>query len=85
MSRYDPLYRWLSAQPYQHVTLTLSATERILSSPLPPSAWSYSAWWANEVPGSSRHVQCQAWMSAGWHAYPRLASGEVVFAKVLQK
>jgi hypothetical protein len=81
MSKYYPLRRWLSRQHRPEVTVRLGEIQKIIASPLPRSARERAAWWANDNPDKTRHVQCLAWMLEGWRAYPRLATGRVIFRK----
>lgn len=64
--KYTPLKNYLTAlSPSQRdVTLSFEQIERILNDKLPPSAYKYQAWWANQKKGS--HVEAQAWLDAGW-------------------
>jgi len=78
--KYDPLGRWLDGQSQAEVSLTFADIDRIIGYPLPASARTYPAWWSNEREGT-RHVQSLAWTTAGWRAYPELASGQVVFRR----
>ncbi len=65
MAKYTPLQNYLSnLAPQKDITLTFEQIERILRQRLPPSAFLYSAWWANEQDGN--HVEAHAWLSAGW-------------------
>lgn len=64
--KYTPLEQYLRGLPenQREITLSFEQIERILNDTLPPSAYQYQAWWANEIAGS--HVHAHAWMSAGW-------------------
>jgi hypothetical protein len=66
LSKYAGLTVHLSHQPIAIKTLVLSfeELERILDSPLPPSARKHRPWWANQA----RHYASQArgWMDAGF-------------------
>ncbi len=48
----------------KEVTLSFEQIERILNDKLPPSAYEYLAWWANEKEGN--HVNARAWANASW-------------------
>ena len=63
MAKYDPLARWLRAQPGPSITVDFGQLDRLVGG-LPPSAHNHQAWWANEVGG--RHVQARGWLDAGW-------------------
>jgi len=65
MSQYDPLNKWLRANPRQRIPITFNEIEDILGFDLPSTARERPQWWANEK-GESRHVQCQAWLEAGF-------------------
>lgn len=78
MAKYDPLERYLSAQPKSGCTLTFSQIEKIIGAPLPPSARRHKSWWGND----STHVQAQTWMGAGWMTdLPRLDEEIVLFRR----
>ena len=64
--KYTPLENYLRALPdrQREVTLGFEEIERILKDRLPPSAYEYWAWWANEKEGN--HVNARAWANAGW-------------------
>lgn len=63
MAKYDPLSRYLDRLPCQRWTTTFAEIEKVLGTPLPPSATRYSAWWSNdESPGRQSH----AWLDAGF-------------------
>ena len=59
--KYEPLGRHLSAASHA-VVMTFDEISRLVGG-LPPSAYRYPAWWANEVGG--RHVQAHAWLDHG--------------------
>jgi hypothetical protein len=61
----DPLYRWLRQQRAKNVPATFSQLESILGFELPPTAKGRRECWANEA-GDTRHVQCRAWLEAGY-------------------
>ena len=64
--KYTPLEHYLSGLPenQNEVTLSFEQIERIINDNLPPSAYKYQAWWANEKEGN--HVNARAWANAGW-------------------
>jgi hypothetical protein len=64
--KYRPLEHYLRDLPanQREVTLSFEQIERILNDKLPPSAYQYQAWWANQRTGT--HVEAYAWMNAGW-------------------
>jgi hypothetical protein len=59
--KYTPLEHYLYDLPelQKEVTLSFEQIERILNDKLPPSAYQYQAWWANEKEGN--HVNARAW------------------------
>jgi len=79
--KYLPLARYLIEQQHvkTQVELSFEEIEKILESPLPPSARKFSAWWSNEQSSSSRHVQSRAWVSIGWRARADLKSQRALF------
>ena len=64
--KYTPLENYLRDIPanQKEVILSFEQIERIISAKLPPSAYEYQAWWANEKEGN--HVNARAWANAGW-------------------
>jgi hypothetical protein len=48
--------------------MTFADVERVIAGLLPKSA-QRSEWWANETSPETRHVQCRAWLDAGYHAF----------------
>ena len=65
MNRYDPLYKWLSSTSGRKVSATFDQIEAVLGFTLPRTARARPQWWANEA-GNTRHVQCRAWLDAGF-------------------
>jgi hypothetical protein len=68
MAKYDPLRRYLRRQTATELELTFSEIENLLTDLLPKSA-ARAQWWANEVSPESSHVQCRAWLGAGYEAF----------------
>jgi hypothetical protein len=64
MSRYQPLADFLAAKKSDEWHATFSDIEARLGFPLPKSAYTYAAWWANQV--GSGHSQTRGWRSVGW-------------------
>ncbi len=64
--KYTPLENFLREFPLtqKEVTMTFEQIERILNDKLPPSAYEYQAWWANEK--DPHQPEKQAIMNAGW-------------------
>lgn len=81
MSKYDPLYRYLSIRKGSTVSMEFSEIETVLGSELPPPARRYTAWWGNEAEEAGRHPHSQAWMLAGMRATVNLTAEGVVFEK----
>lgn len=75
-TKYTPLAAWLADRDDDAVTLSLGDVERIVGFALPESARRYAAFWA----GSTVDAELNR---AGWHAYPRLSAGAVVFRKIV--
>ena len=48
---------------------------------LPQSALQSPAWWANERNEGSAHVQCKAWLDAGYQARPNVKAQTVTFER----
>ncbi len=64
--KYTPLENYLRSLPESQgeVILSFEQIERIINAKLPPSAYEYQVWWANEKEGN--HVNARAWANAGW-------------------
>ena len=64
--KYTALENYLRYLPdtQKEATLSFEQIERIIQDKLPPSAYEYWAWWANEKEGN--HVNARAWANAGW-------------------
>jgi len=78
-SRYCPLADWLAEKPDDQILLTLEEIEGIINSPLPMSARSHRAWWANDKAG---HTHSRLWMNAGWRTtYINLQEGQIGFTR----
>lgn len=65
MRKYVPRCHWLKGGMLAAYAMSFAKLEHILGFPLPDSALNHSAWWANEN-ARTRHVQCQAWLDAGF-------------------
>jgi len=80
MSKYDPLRHHLSSLKGNVWRASFREIEAILGFPVPKSAYTYNAWWANEKHGS--HTHATAWMKAGWKTESvNLTAGRVVFRR----
>ena len=62
MQKYRPLGEYLVKQYKVSASLTFQEIEQILGFPLPPSAYSHRAWWANSL----LHPQAGSWLNVGW-------------------
>lgn len=82
LGKYDPLHDHLAGLRSQFVVLGFSEVERIIGATLPPSARTYLEWWANETSNATTHVQCRAWLRAGYEASPNLGAEIVTFKRV---
>lgn len=78
--KYDPIYKWLQSQSASEIDVKFEDIGGMVGG-LPASAEKYDAWWANEA-GDSRHVQCQAWLEAGYSAEVDRATRKVRFRKL---
>lgn len=68
MSKYDPLYYWLGAKSLSkgtRIPSTFEQIEEILGAKLPGTARIKPQWWGNEK-YDPRHIQCKAWLNAGF-------------------
>lgn len=66
MPQYEPLYRWLNGNPNQRVNATFHELEAVLGVRLPRTARNRRQWWANEHAATTKHIQCHAWLQAGF-------------------
>nr|WP_315051013.1 hypothetical protein [uncultured Brevundimonas sp.] len=82
MAKYDPLHRYLRRQSAAEVVLTFSEIENLLTGILPKSA-RRREWWANEAAEDTSHVQCRAWMRAGYLAFPTVERDSVTFRRTV--
>ena len=78
--KYEGLRKWLMKQAAREIIVGFDELGTLVGG-LPPSAEKYAAWWANEL-GSSTHVQCHAWLEAGYRASVTLTRREVTFTKL---
>ncbi len=64
--KYTPLEHYLRDIPerQKEANLTFAQIERIINDKLPPSAYEYQAWWANEK--DPHQPEKQAYMNADW-------------------
>lgn len=80
MLKYAPLHQHLANSKSGVLSLTFSEIEKIIGAKLPPSAFKYREWWANDFIG--RHTQAHAWGYAGYKvAHVDFANTYVVFRR----
>lgn len=60
--KYENLFHTLKSCNNKEITLTYSEIEALLGFELPPSAYKYQPWWAND----KSHSQAKAWLNANW-------------------
>jgi DNA-binding transcriptional regulator YiaG len=78
-SKYYNLYRHLRGRGGPSIRLTFGEIERILGTPLPPSARSSRAYWSNRAQGA---LQASAWLDAGYRvARIEMEAQRVMFAR----
>lgn len=76
-TKYQALQCWLTDFEGDQWKATFSDIEDILSFPLPQSARTYPAWWANQP-----HSQGHSWLNAGWKASAlNLKTGTLTFIR----
>jgi len=80
MGKYDPLEGHLRRQTTDVVDVSFVEIERMLGAMLPAAAFTPN-WWANEAGPRRTHVQCDAWLSAGFHAHPHASKERVTFRR----
>jgi hypothetical protein len=81
MGKYDPLERHLRRQKGASYEMSFRDIERVLGELLPKSA-RRAEWWANEQSPDTRHVQCKAWLRAGYRALPQPSAERVRFERI---
>lgn len=79
MPKYTPLFDYLRRKVGPEVEMSFAQIERVIGAMLPNSS-SRPQWWANERSVETRHVQCNAWLDAGYEAY-LLSEERVIFRK----
>ena len=80
-AKYDPLRDHLASLKSSSVVLSFAEVERVIGAALPPSARTHAEWRANEASLAATHVQCRAWMRAGYDASPNLSAEIVTFTR----
>lgn len=81
MTKYEPLSHYLDREARPEVVLGFADVEAIIGTALPPSAFKYREWWANETNPLTAHVQCGAWLEAGYHAFADMTDRRVRFVR----
>lgn len=80
MAKYDPLRKHLRRKNGADVLMTFDDIERVIGAMLPKSA-DLPAWWSNEATPDTRHVQCHAWIEAGYEASLMPGGSKVRFSR----
>ncbi|HEY1926640.1 MAG TPA: hypothetical protein VGG92_04175 [Caulobacteraceae bacterium] len=80
MAKYEPLEAHLRRQKTDSYEMSFRDIERILTVLLPKSA-QRPEWWGNETGPPSWHIQCKAWLAAGFHAVPQVTQERVRFER----
>ena len=79
MGVYEPITEYLCGAREDSLRLTFGQVERIISRPLPKSAYRYREWWANNPTG---HSHARSWIAAGWQTEKvDLEGRELVFSR----
>ena len=60
--KYEKLFNLLKTCKNKELVLTFPEIEALLGFTLPPSAYKYQPWWAND----NSHSQAKAWLNAEW-------------------
>ncbi|MGJ4956426.1 DUF7662 domain-containing protein [Bradyrhizobium sp. HKCCYLRH2015] len=81
MSLYDPIKRRLQSVTESQLILSFDEMEQMIGQALPSSARNYDAWWSNEGPDRTRHVQSKAWTTLGFSAEVDRVRRQVTFRR----
>lgn len=81
LAKYDALATHLRRQKTASYDMSFADIERVIAALLPKSARRLE-WWGNETSPQSRHVQCRAWLSAGFSAHPQIDKERVRFERI---
>jgi hypothetical protein len=79
MSIYNPIHDRLQRSNAASLKLSFVEIEHLIGRPLPQSAYDRAEWWSNEDLGTTKHVQCRAWQTAGYNAEVNLGDRTVTF------
>jgi len=77
--KYQQLYRYLTAEEADSLTLSMKQLEVILQFSLPESAYVHRPWWANTL----SHSHAKSWLMAGWEVSSVSLGERVLFKKML--
>jgi hypothetical protein len=80
VAKYDPLGKHLRRKNPADVLMSFDDIERVIGAMLPKSA-ELAAWWGNEKSRDTRHVQCRAWLDAGYEATLMPGGDKVRFSR----
>lgn len=78
--KYAPLRDHLKASGGETVRLSFDEIGRLVDG-LPRTAAIKSAWWGNEAPHGTQHVQCKAWQEAGYSVAIDRKAGVATFRR----
>lgn len=82
MSKYEPMYQFLSGKCEGHLSMSFAEIEQVLGFNLPASARRYNAWWANQ--SGEGHSQTTCWQEAGWKTSKvDMAAERVTFSRLV--
>ncbi|WP_091690455.1 DUF7662 domain-containing protein [Methanococcoides vulcani] len=79
MGKYSKLGIHLKNSEKTILKLTFDEVESILGFPLPKSARTYQAWWANNADSHTHALD--GWLAMGWKARVDLIKQTVIFTK----
>lgn len=80
LGKYDRLADHLRKKKLATYEMSFAEVERVLGAMLPNSA-RRPEWWANETLPQTRHVQCRAWLTAGYKAFLQPTRDRVRFER----
>jgi hypothetical protein len=79
IGKYQALFNRLAeCNNDEDIVLRFSEIESLLGFKLPPSAYKYQAWWANDI---KTHSHAKAWLNAGWKTVQIQPGISVKFSK----
>jgi len=77
MGKYYPLGQYLKQSEKSSEILTYNQIISIIRKQLPPSAFRYREWWAND----NSHTQAKEWLKVGWKVEHCILGKKVIFYK----